>query len=177
MKQKAVLFNWTRIIAIAIIILIIILIVYFGLFYRSILQSKTEDYERTKSVVRESLNMNINEIYSFQEKEGYHILFTTDNKNKDWIVFVPLSEELKKENFIVIENNEVLSKEEIESLWQNNCKNCELIKSKPAMIDNIPLWELTYKDQSSRYVIEYITLKDGTTYEQLRLIRKYSEKG
>ena len=158
-------------------LLLISLIIYFSLFYRSILQSKTEGFEETKQIVSETLNMKVEDIYQFQEKESYHILLTTDDENKKWIVFVPLSEQLNKEDFIIIEADEVLSRETIEANWQQNCEQCELVKSNPAMIDNIPLWELTYKDRSNRYVIEYVTLKDGTKYEQLRLYRKYSEKG
>lgn len=169
--------NWNRVIGVAVTLLLISLIIYFSLFYRSILQSKTEGFEETKQIVSETLNMKVEDIYQFQEKESYHILLTTDNENKKWIVFVPLSEQLNKEDFIIIEADEVLSRETIEANWQQNCEQCELVKSNPAMIDNIPLWELTYKDRSNRYVIEYVTLKDGTTYEQLRLYRKYSEKG
>lgn len=145
--------------------------------YRTILEGKLEGVDETTSIVSQSLNMKVDEVYFFQEKEGYHIAFTKDENNDEWIVFVPLEDEIKKENFILLEKEDVLSKEEIESKWQQNCTQCELIDSTPAMIDQIPLWELTYRDNSNRYVIEYILLKDGSVYEQLRLFRKYSEKG
>lgn len=177
LRQKTFFIDWKKLIAIIVILFVVAWIVYFSFFYRSIMQSKTEGFEQTEKIVSEALQMKVEEIYHFQEEEAYHILFTTDDQNKKWFVFVPLSKEIKKENFIVLEADNVLSKSTIESNWKKSCTNCELVMSKPAMIDNIPLWELTYKDEANRYVIEYVTLRDGTTYEQLRLKLKYSEKG
>ena len=177
MKEKVNWIDWKKLVGLLLVFLFISLIVYFSFFYRSVLHSKNEGIEKTESIVSEELNMEVNEIYHFQEKEGFHIAFATDEQNQDWIVFVPLNEQIDKEDFILVEANQVMSQEQIESRWMNDCNQCELVKSGPAMIDNIPLWELTYKDSSNRYVIEYVTLKDGSIFEQLRLYRKYSEKG
>src|SRR5690625_2695787 len=177
MKQKVSWINWRRIIVIFLVFVFILLVIYLSFMYRSIMHSKSDGLDETKEIVSTSLDLNVDEVYHFQEELGYHIAFASDAEDEDWIVFVPLEEEIKKEDFIVMEANSVLSQEEIENNWLSDCNSCQLIKSGPAMIDQIPLWELTYKDSSNRYVIEYVTLKDGSIYEQLRLHRKYSERG
>jgi len=145
--------------------------------YRSILEVKTEGAEETEALISDTLEIEVNEVVFFQEKEGYHIAYASDEKEQEVLIFVPLREEVKKEDFIVVQTDDILSQEEIEHNLLTDCIDCELINSSPAMIDQVPLWELTYKDEANRYTIEYITLKDGEIYEQLRLYRKYSERG
>src|SRR5690606_22059429 len=128
---KVNLINWRKLTVLFFVLLFVSLLIYLIFMYRTILEGKLEGVDETTSIVSQSLNMKVDEVYFFQEKEGYHIAFTKDENNDEWIVFVPLEDEIKKENFILLEKEDVLSKEEIESKWQQNCTQCELIDSTP----------------------------------------------
>jgi len=171
-------FNWKKIIFYIIAFLFLLLFIYFVYLYHFIMNTKVLDEEKTKQLVFDSsVVTSIEEIYHFQEKEAYHIVVGRDEQNKQWYVFVPLIENVGKDDLIMMESDNLLSKDEIKNLWLKECKQCTLLSSSPAMINQKPLWELTYTDSSNRYVITYFSLENGSTYEQVKLYRKYSERG
>ena len=178
MKQLSSWFKWKRLLILFFALLFLFLCIYFVYSYNQIEKSKIVNGDKTEKFVLKETNINsINEISHFQGEEAYHILLGTDKNGKQSYIFAPLDKPLTKENLVIISSDKLISQEQIEEKWESECKSCTLIGSAPAMINKKPLWEITYTDQSNRYVIEYISLEDGTVYEQLRLYRKYSEKG
>ncbi|MEI3604758.1 DUF5590 domain-containing protein [Pseudogracilibacillus sp. SE30717A] len=178
MKQINYWLNWKRIFILVAVLLFLLILTFFIYTYIQIEKSKITDGEKTEQFVLNETDLTkIDEIYQFQEKEAFHILLGSDGNGKQSFVFVPLKKSLTKNDLIILPVNDLVSIEQIENEWQKNCSQCTLLHSSPAMIDEHPLWELTYTDHSNRYVIEYISLKDGTTFEQLKLLRKYSKRG
>ncbi|MFD2133290.1 DUF5590 domain-containing protein [Pseudogracilibacillus auburnensis] len=179
MKEKLKWISWKRVIIICTLILFIFLIIYFISFLRYIDDSKLVDFDATEQIIYDKTDLTaIDDAYHFQEENEYHIVFGHDSDGEEWIAFVPLSKKtIKKDDIVVIRADSVLTREQIENNWLKECKQCTLTGSTPAMINQQPLWELSYTDNANRYVIEYVSLKDGTTYEQMRLIRKYNTKG
>lgn len=164
-----------KIIWILIPLLLVSSIVYSIFLFQHIEETKLNDFETTEEIIYALTDItSIHQAVHFQEATGYHIVSGIDQMNKELLVFVPLIETVSKKDIIVVEKDTILSQEQIESKWAEKCTDCILTGSSPAMINKNPLWELTYKDESNRYVIEYISLKDGSVYEQLRLIRKYN---
>jgi len=41
------------------------------------------------------------------------------------------------------------------------------------MIDKKALWELTYEDADQHYIIDYLSMDDGSRYEQYRFKRTF----
>lgn len=170
--------NWKKIISVFIFILFIISIFYLIHIYRTIQHSKITHFAESENVILNETNItSIDKVYQFQAEDSYHIAFGRDDKEKEWIVFVPMKRKVTKTDLVLLESDKVLSQEQIEATWQKQCEGCTLTGSSPAMIKKKPLWELTYNDASNRYVIEYISLQDGSIYEQIRLLRKYNTKG
>lgn len=178
MKQSISWLNWKRVLVLFLALLFLFLCIFLGYSYVQIKKSKIVNGDKTEEFVLKETNINkINEISQFQGEEAFHILLGTDENGKQSYIFVPIDKSLSKENTIIIPTEKLISNKQIEKQWKSECDSCTLISSTPAMINKKPLWELTYTDRSNRYVIEYISLEDGTVYEQLRLYRKYSEKG
>lgn len=178
MKQINYWLNWKNIFILVSVFILLFLFSYFTYTYIKIENSKVTDGEKTEQFIFKETDLTtVDSIYQFQEEESFHIIIGSDNEGNKSIVFVPVKKSLSKDDLVVLSLNELVSVEQIEEEWQRECDQCTLIHSNPAMINEQPLWELTYTDHSNRYVIEYISLKDGKIYEQLRLLRKYSKRG
>src|SRR5699024_1522284 len=158
---------------------------------------KQEKNERNKEEDEERKEKDkINKIYVFQNNIIYYIAYGKSDDNESLIAFVPKSiakKDKEKENdekqeknernkaddeemkdIITVKGSDMLSKENIEAKWKEECDQCTLKSSAPAMIDDTPLWELTYFDSNNRFVMEYRQLEDGDVYEQLKMNRKYN---
>lgn len=165
--------GWKKIIPAIILIFLIIIFIYMMIVYRQVMLSKQTGFKQVSEFVVEQTE--IEEISStsyFQAEDGYYILTGQDEPGENWYVYIMDDGNLKKENIILQSFTKSLPVEELTSSWKNDCNNCELINSTPAMIDDVPLWEFTYIDDSNRYVMEYKNLTDGTTYEKIRFTRK-----
>src|SRR5699024_2906457 len=170
--------NWKKILILLSGLIGVAIISYLIYLYVYIENSKVINESKTEQFILEETDMKtIEKIYQFHGEETFHIVIGKDSNNTQLYVFVPLSKKLDKNNIQSYTADQFLSQEQIEKNWSKDCSGCNLLGSTPAMINKNPLWELTYKDPSNRYVITYISLEDGSIYEQLRLYRKYSEKG
>ena len=199
-QQRLTWFSWKKLILIVILILVICLSIYIYSVYSHLQSSKTDGYTETENTILSETDMTtIDEMYAYQDELLYHIAYARDKDDKEWIVFVPKSElddeesekdveqnekndeDDKKENktkeIITIEASKTIAPENIESVWAKECDQCVLKSSKPAIMDDVPLWELTYIDKQNRFVIEYRKLKDAEPYEQLKMRLKYNKKG
>lgn len=164
-------------IAIYFIILILLLgIIFYGIYlYSYIESSKVSDLENTKSTMIETGQIDkVTEMYHFQDEKAYHILIGLDKNNKEKILFISMD---SQNDITVIEKDKTLSGEDIEKTILQECQDCNIINITPAMVDNNPLWEITYFDEKNRYVIDYLSMLDGSRFEQLKMFRKYKEKG
>jgi|SRR5690625_2861664 len=149
----------------------------YGIYLYSYIEStKVNELETTTSTMIESGQIDaVTEMYHFQDEETYHILIGQDKEKKEKILFISMDTE--HDDIIVIDRDKTLSNEEIKKTILQECRDCNIINTTPAMVDNKPLWEITYFDDKNRYVIDYLSMYDGTRFEQLRMYRKYKEKG
>lgn len=176
MKQKTIMFNWKNVLMYFLLFLIVLVVIYFFLLYRQIGLSKETGFKEAEQFVLANADIEkINNITYFQEEEGYIILEGEDKKAQTWFIYLPDEKNPSVEKMKLVSFKDNKSQEEIESLWFNECNQCTLIRSVPALVNNKPMWEITYTDHANRYVIEYRLFTDGTTYEQLRLSTKYKE--
>lgn len=70
---------------------------------------------------------------------------------------------------VVIDAKKTKEKQDIINQWQKQCDQCKLVKVTPAMIDEKPLWEVTYWQGSDNYIMDYLSIYDGDRFEQIRL--------
>lgn len=149
-----------------VIIFVLIVYVYFD-------HSKVDDEDAVIGFIKDASDIeNITRLDYFTDEETYDIVYGTDANDQSYIAMNPSGNE-DEEKLTVIKQDDVISKDRIEEDWQSNCDGCTLKKSGPAIIDEEALWELTYLDQEEKYIMEYISLEDGSTYEKFRLNKKH----
>ncbi|WP_330949759.1 cell wall elongation regulator TseB-like domain-containing protein [Virgibacillus sp. MG-45] len=159
--------SWVKWLAWITIIIAVAIFCFLIYLYNVIQHEKTQEFDQTKKIVfAETALTEINEITRFHGDQYYHaVVGKTDQKDVK-IVFV-----LKKENsneISVFDMDEMISKDKVNDMFIQTCSNCKLLKTTPAIMNNKPFWELTYTDGDRRHVIEYVSMHDGSKYEQFR---------
>jgi len=153
---------------IAFVFFLCIMLVYFTFLYHKTQQNKTADYAKVKEIVMEQTQIiEIDDILRFHGEEAFYVVFGTTENNEEKIAFVPF-EYHHEEPITTINQSEIISQENILNKWRNQCSNCKFIKIIPGKVNDELVWELTYIDSTDRYVFDYLSIYDGTQYEQLR---------
>lgn len=172
MNHRQYSFNWFKWGLIALIIIVIAIAIYFVLLYNNIQQSKVAGFANSEEkVLQQTALTEIDAIYRFHGEKAYHIMFGNTKKNDKKVVFYPLKKDEK--DLTIINQTEIMTKDSIQNQWNKECNACKLIGIVPAMINNEPLWEITYVDQTNRYVFDYLSIYDGSRYEQLSLKKMF----
>lgn len=158
------------------VILLILLIsagIYSVFLYQDIMESKTEGFAETESRILEATSLVfIDKIEQFNGSEAYQVVFGKNETNENKIIFYPL--EGSEKNLTVLDESEIISKETILKSWEEACGQCDFIKAVPAMKDENILWEVTYTDESDRYVLDYLSIYDGSRYERYRFTQMFN---
>lgn len=153
-------------------IVLISCIIYMVFLYIDLKDSKTAGFEETKKQILSNTSItSIEEIEQFNGNEAYHVIYGKNKDNDGKIIFYPLKG--KEKNLTTIDQTEIITKKQVLSQWKEQCKGCELVKIVPALVKDKALWEITYNDKSDRYVLDYVSLYDGSRYEQYRFKRMF----
>lgn len=170
-SRNFILLKWSFIIFL---LLIIFGLIYLGFLYYEIQQNKTKGYANAKeTVIKNTSITEINNIVRFHGEEAYYVIYGTTESKKELMAFVPFNHQ-NNDQLTVLDLTEIISKESVIEEWQKQCTDCQLIKVIPGMINNKPLWEITYVDSSKRYVFDYLSIEDGSQYERLRFKRMFN---
>ncbi|MBP1969583.1 uncharacterized protein YpmB [Virgibacillus natechei] len=179
MKYKQQNFSYTgrrgKIFWIFLILLILLVscFIYVIFLYLDIQESKTAGFEETeRQIIQATSITEIEKIEQFNGAEAYHVIFGKNEDNEEKIIFYPL--EGNEKTLTTVEKNEIVLAETIKSGWSEQCTGCEFINIVPAMVDDEPLWELAYNDDSNRYILDYLSMYDGSRYEQYRFNRMFN---
>lgn len=142
--------------------------IYSVYLYYDVQQSKTSQYpELTKSIKRETDISTVQKIEQYHGEKAYYLVYGKTEKNQKKIVFYPYT---KKDGALkVINKSEIIPEESIQTSWDSQCNNCELVEITPALVHEKAAWEVTFIDESERYVIDYLSIFDGSRIEQIRL--------
>lgn len=160
-----------------IISLLIISSLIFGIYlYLAVQKNKTSSYEQIKeTVIQETELRTVSQIERFHGDKAYYIVYGETEDKTEKIIFYPFSDE--DSDILTLKQSDIVTKETIKSDWKNACNSCTMIDIKPALTngdDVQPAWEVTYEDNSNRYVMEYFSVSDGTRIEVLRFNRLYN---
>lgn len=173
MRKREININWLRVLLFVLLFCIIAIIVYASILYRTIEKNRTIGFETAEQFVLKNSDISeLSEATYFQAEEGYFTFVAIGAEEEALYVYLRDDETLKKDNLYIFPASKFMPVKEMESSLLTDCSNCNLINSTLAMIDEVPLWELTYTDDENRYVIEYKYLENGKTFEELRLTRK-----
>lgn len=160
-------------------IFLALLIIFLGIFiylltiYQSIEKNRTAGFEDIEAIVLKDTDIStVEEIYRFHEKESYAIVEGVTDKNERLFVF--MLEEEKDRPLKTVKGSDIIDKQTILNEWEANCDQCTLVDITPAMIDDDPLWEITYRDHRDRYIFDYVSVYDGSAYEQLQFKQMFN---
>jgi len=168
--------NVKTILIIVLVVLCLLLIgaIYYSIhIYQTINTTKNSELNKTKTtLINDNVMAEINEMYDFHDEKSYHIFKGKNNDGIEQFVFVSLDDDNKQ---IIIDVDDTISKQQAIDKSTKDCQQCKVVKTNPAMIGNLSLWEIIYYDDNERYVINYISMKNGQQIEQLRLVSKYKQ--
>ncbi|SES80065.1 Uncharacterized protein YpmB [Oceanobacillus limi] len=169
--------SWLKWSLLCVIIIIISAVIFSVFVYQGTLKNKTEGYDETEKRVLEDTDMvEIHDVTRFHGEEYFHVVTGVTKDKEELLIFVPVLEDAQRneEEYVILDKNEVMDKSKVKSELEQTCPDCKLINISPGIINNNPLWELTYMDHSNRYVIDYVSIYDGSQYERLRLREIYN---
>lgn len=157
-------------------LLIIGIMVYSVYLYDTILKNKEADFLISEQIVLKQTNLTtIDKIERFHGDVFYHVI-TGETKDGDkYFAYLPKEKKKEKQKITLINHANILSKRQIKDDWLKNCQSCQLISMTPGLINERPVWEMTYKDKSARYVFDYLSMYDGESVEQFRF-KRFIEK-
>lgn len=165
--------TWLLWSCIIIVILFISAVIYAIFLYMDLNDKRTAGYnETTKEVLNQTTIEEITSIEKFNGEEAYHVIYGVDNAGEEKIIFYPLDGNEK--TLTTINAEDVMSTSDLLDEWKANCDPCKLINVTPALIKDDVLWELTYYDENDRYVFDYVSIYDGSAYEEIRYLRMFN---
>lgn len=165
--------GWLKWSLLIVLLLVVIFLVFAIYLYTDIRQSKESGYEETRQQLLANTSLTeITAIEQFNGAQSYHVVHGINGEVEEKIVFYPLKGNEK--NLTTIDKSEIVPETQVQSQWQEQCSNCELIEVVPALSDGNALWEVTFIDENGQYVFDYLSIYDGTRYEQYRFTSMFN---
>ncbi|WP_155982691.1 DUF5590 domain-containing protein [Paucisalibacillus sp. EB02] len=151
--------------------IIIAIFIFIINLYSDIQESKTKGFSDAEHrVLQETDIVEIESTSRYQADSLYHVVFGKTKAEQSIIVFVPEDDEKK---LTIVNQTEILQYDTVKANWMNECVKCELIDIVPAINKGNALWEITYYDEANRYVLDYVSIFDGTKYEEFRFKKMF----
>jgi len=174
-KNKRTIPSWIKWLFIVVVLILLILAIYGIILYKNIQEAKTKNYSQTEKMVLDKTDIvTIDKTTHYYGEKVYHIVFGHTTDDVEEIAFVEKSDNNDdNEHIETFDSEEMISEENILTLWRDECSSCKLVKVNAAMIDKKALWELTYEDADQHYIIDYLSMDDGSRYEQYRFKRTF----
>lgn len=163
-------FIWTLII---LGVLFISAVIYAIFLYMDLNEKRTAGFsETTREVLSQTSITEITNIETFNGEAAYHVVQGINESGEEKLIFYPLEGNEKTLKTVDIED--IMPKQAVHKQWNSDCNSCQLIKITPALIEEEVLWELTYYDENNRYVFDYVSIYDGSPYEEIRYLRMFN---
>lgn len=157
------------------IILFLFLAIAFSLFiYQQTTQPLKIKEDKAIQLAKEKTSLkSVDKLDWFHYFDAYYVIQGKNDNNENIIIWVP---DDKDKEIIVKKANEGLSEEEVISLlfngidsFQDEKRPKEIINIKLGMIEDVPVYEVTYRDQKNRYSFLYIDFYEGSWYRVYNL--------
>lgn len=169
-KSRSPWLLWSSILLLVIILACVIYAVYL---YNHLYDSKTAGFDQTsEQILNQTSITEIEKIEQYNGSAPYHVIFGLNEANEEELIFYPVEGQVK--DLTTINGSEILAEEDVLNLWQTKCNECELVKINPALENDEPLWEITYHDNNNRYVMEYLSIYNGTPVESYHFKKMFN---
>jgi uncharacterized protein YpmB len=129
--------------------------------YNTAVRSKDKGIIQAEELARKKANLiNIASTDYYHGMTAYHVIEGKDENGTSWFVWVPNN---KKQKVLVKRKSEGITEQEaIQILLNDRKRNVKRIeKVKLGAEKGVPLWEITYIDEESRYSYYYLNFIDG----------------
>lgn len=162
--------HWVTWLVIAIACIFLVCAISLFVLYSQILKGKDAGLASAgKKAVKQTELVQADHVELFSGKDSYYVVYGKTKKKEAKIAFMPKNAKAKPK---VISEKDILTKDEIQSLWRQKCSACELTGIAPGMIDNKPIWEVSYQ-ADGQYVFDYMSMYDGSRIDRFRLSSLY----
>lgn len=156
------------IIALTVMLLVIITSIWlFASIYNTARSQYNEGHQHSKEIALEKGKLtSIDTIDTYNGNIKYHII-SGKNVNKEPVyAWIPLSKEQIKDNsdldeVVIKKQSSGITKEEAVQAVKSEYNVKQLINVKLGMDEEIPIWEVKYKDQSDRYTFDFVHFSNG----------------
>ncbi|PGT87425.1 MULTISPECIES: cell wall elongation regulator TseB-like domain-containing protein [Bacillaceae] len=141
--------------------------------YQAAREQYTNGHEQSKKKAMESANLStITEITTFNSDKQYHVL--TGEKANNEGVYVWVYKKEKEDKMLVKKRSSGITLDEAIKIVNNEYDPSEIISVQLGMDEEIPIWEVKYKDKSDRYTFDYVNFYDGEIIKHMALKTKTS---
>jgi len=149
-------------------VLVVCFLVFVAGAYIRALQPKNEAADIALATAEEKAGIEkMDEFYLYNGHESYSVVVGTTSGGDKQIVWIP---ENDKQKVVVEHARNGKSKEDILSKVKKNRNPAEIVSVKLGMEKNVPLWEVTYLDESNSYNYDYYDFKTGEWLKYYRSI-------
>lgn len=164
--------TWLKWLIVLCSILIIGIMIYSVSLYYSILNNKETGFQKSEQIILEQTKLtSVNKVERFHGDTSYHVITGRAKDGDTYFAFLPIAKKHKKQKITLVNHANIMPRSQVKDDWLKSCQTCHFIRISPGLIDDQPVWEMTYKDQSLRYVFDYLSMYDGKSIEQFRFKR------
>jgi uncharacterized protein YpmB len=149
------------------IIVFLIIGVVAGAYIHALGPKKDAEKKAFQSAKKESEIVTMHEFYIYNGKDSYNIVIGDTKDGKKKVVWLPND---RKKKTVTVNYSEGKSRQEIQQKAEKELQQKKIISIKPGMESGIPLWEVTYLDESGRYNYAYYDFKTGEWLKYYRSI-------
>ncbi|MFG6148721.1 cell wall elongation regulator TseB-like domain-containing protein [Halobacillus sp. B23F22_1] len=126
--------------------------------YFHIENTRTSQYDEVSEfVLGEGLLESVDKVTRYNGETPIHIVNGMDDQNEERYLFIDF---VNQEEVSTISAADMID-ENSARRNVNQCNGCEFVDVQLAFEENRPVWEVTYKDESNRYVFEYLDVRNG----------------
>lgn len=164
-------YRWMPLFIVILSFVLITCLIYIVYLYNAIQTGKTKGFTETEEYILANTDLvNIEAIEPFYDQHTYHVVFGMTKDEEQQIIFIPINDETDNatSDITVVDQSDIIPKEQVLQQVNDQCQKCKIMQVQPAIIDENPLWEITYRDTSNRFILDYISMYDGSRFEQLR---------
>jgi len=160
--------KWGILIGGLVTILVVLLI---GYLYVSVMNEKSKDYSKAEQRAFDETDLlEVEQVERFHGEEAYFVVSGIDANEEPIFVFVPFDQE---EATITIDQPSSYTKSIVKQSWEEKCSTCKLTSITPGLIDETAVWEINYRLDKDIRMYEYISMEDGSIFEQLQLKKMF----
>lgn len=176
-EYKQIIPNWLKWSILIFCLFLIGMIIYGFTLYFNVLHNKEGQFDQSEKIILNETNLvSVENVSRFHGEQLFHVLTGKDKTGDIFYAFLPKVKSDKKQEITMINHANILSKQMIKKEWKDSCQSCQYIDMVPGLVDEQPVWEMKYMDQSGRYVFDYLSMYDGSSVEEFRLKRFYNHE-